>query len=268
MLIVSQFANLCPIHDHITRVIAAFDIPTDRFADSDHPEKARYDLAPIIRLFLYQHVRGFTQNQLATRLHGVAYVSIRLGLAGSLGQQAISYTWRQRFSLGERRAITQAATAIQKVCTDHDLSNDGEPRTHPDTIDNARISDDRIIDAIERARNRDLAEFDIKRAANATYDDVLFFERQAYLALTDAGTTTRSKTATQRFARASGYDDVPVGDTHLRTMKQTATPAEQLRLDEFEDGHRPPDWKRIRDEVLEVSGVPVNACAFERMSQL
>lgn len=247
----TQTEDLCPVFDHVTRVIAALSVPTNRFSDYDHPEKARYDLAPVIRMFLYQHARGFTQNELATRLHGVTYVYSRLRLAGPPGQQAVSYNWRRRFSPSERQAIKQAATAIQEVCIEHDLIAEGEPRPHPDTINDAQISDDRIVDAIERARNRGLAEFDTKRAENATYDDMLFFERQAYLNLADAGTTTRTNTDTQRFERATGYDDVPVGDSHLRTMKKTATPPEQLQLTEFVDGHHPPDWKRIRDEVLD-----------------
>lgn len=245
-----QAEDLSEIHDHVTRVVADLDVPVDRFTDYGHPAKASYDLSPVIRLFLYQQVRSFTQSDLAARLRGAAYVYIRLGLSRPPHQQAISYNWRRRFSLDERRAIKQAATAIQAVAADHDLVADGEPRVHPDKIDDTQIADDLIVDAIDRARTRGLAEFDTKRAANATYDDMVFFERQAFLTLADAGTTTTTVTDTRRFERASDREQTPHGDTHLETMKQTARPPEQTRLNDYADGRRPPAWKRIRDEVL------------------
>jgi hypothetical protein len=246
----TQAEDLCRVHDHVTRVVANLDIPADRFADFDSPEKATFDLTSIVRLFLYQHVRGFSQSSLEDRLRGVAYVYIRLRLARPPSQQAISYNWRRRFSLSERRAITQAATAIQAVCADHEVIAEGEPLIHPEKIDEIEIADDLVVDAIERARTRGLAEFDTKRAANTTYDDMVFFERQAFLNLADAGTTTTSVTDTRRFERASDREKTPHGDTHLGTMKKTARPPEQTRLDDYADGCRPSDWKRIRDEVL------------------
>lgn len=77
----TQAEELCPIQDHVTRVVANLNIPTERFADYDHPEKTTYDLDPVIRMFLYQHVRDLTQSELADRLRGAAYVYIRLGLS-------------------------------------------------------------------------------------------------------------------------------------------------------------------------------------------
>lgn len=246
----TQAEDLCPVHDHTTRVIANLDIPVDQFTDYDELGKATFDLAPVVRLFLYQHVRGFSQNSLEDRLQGVAYVYIRLGLSRPPSQQTISYNWRRRFSLRERRAIKQAAAAIQEICAEHELGAEGEPRIHPDKVDDTEIADDLIVDAIEQARTRGLAEFDTKRAANTTYDDILFFERQAFLNLADAGTTTTTATDTRRFERATDREQTPHGDTHLETMKQTACPPEQTRLDDYADGRRPSDWKRIRDEVL------------------
>jgi hypothetical protein len=73
----------------------------------------------------------------------------------------------------------------------------------------------------------------------------------AYLNMADRGTSTRSVGSTQRFERLSDRTETPHPDTHLRTMKQTATPDKQTTLDEYENGRRPTDWQRIRDEVLE-----------------
>ena len=87
----TQAEDLCSIHDHVTRVVANLDIPVGRFADYDALGKATFDLAPIVRLFLYQHIHRFSQNGLEDRLQGAAYVYIRLGLARPPCQQAISY---------------------------------------------------------------------------------------------------------------------------------------------------------------------------------
>jgi hypothetical protein len=237
-------------------------------------------------MFLYKHVREVSQSDLADRLQGAAFVYIRLGLSHPPDQQVISYNWRRRFFLRERRAIEQAATAIQAVAADHDIIAEGDPRIHPEKVDNAAIADDLIVDAIDRARSRGLAEFDTKRASNATYDDMVFFERQAFLNLADAGTTTTTVTDTRRFERAVARENTPHGDirvdrtvdrislhrtrrisirtsvdpyTHLETMKKTARPPDQTQLDDYEDGCQPSDWKRIRDEVLEPfhSGVDI-----------
>jgi len=79
----------------------------------------------------------------------------------------------------------------------------------------------------------------------------VFFERQGYLNMADRGTTTCSNGSSKRFERLSDRKETPHGDTHLRTMKKTAAPPEQTTLDEYEDGCRPTDWGRIRDEVLD-----------------
>ena len=91
-----QAEDLCTAHDHVTRVIADLDIPVGRFTDYDALEKATFDLAPIVWLFLYQHVREFSQNSLEDRLRGAAFAYIRLGLSRPPCQQAISYNWRRR----------------------------------------------------------------------------------------------------------------------------------------------------------------------------
>lgn len=126
-----------------------------------------------------------------------------------------------------------------------------EPRLHPDEVDAATITDDHIMDAVEAARDRGLDEFDSDRAGNATFSDLVFFERQSYLNMADRGTTTCSNGSSKRFERLSDRKETPHGDTHLRTMKKTAAPPEQTTLDEYEDGCRPTDWGRIRDEVLD-----------------
>lgn len=103
------------------------------------------------------------------------------------------------------------------------------------------------MEAVQRASDTVFTEFDTKRAENAKYPDEVFFERQAFIGMRgDATTTPRWE-----FACASDYDEVPHGRTHLRTIKKTATPDPQTQLDAFREQEREPDWKRVRDEVLE-----------------
>lgn len=249
--LLTQTEELCSLHDHITRVIARLEIPQEAFSDRySHANTATFEFESVVRMFLYQYARGFTQSELYRRLKGAAYVWIRFELPRLPTQQAISYIWRNRLSLADRRAIKATASAIQEVASDHDIISEGEPRLDPETVDDTEITDAHIMDAVETARQRGLDEFDSKRASNATFEDLVFFERQAYLNMADRGTTTRSVGATQRFARLSDRAETPHPDTHLRTMKQTATPPKQTKLTEYANGRRPTDWQRIRDEVL------------------
>lgn len=117
-------------------------------------------------------------------------------------------------------------------------------------MNTTEITDDHIMDAVDAARDHGLDEFASGRASNATFGDLVFFERQGYLTMADRGTTTRSEGSSKRFERISNREMTPHGDTHLRTMKKTAAPPEQTTLDNYEDGRRPTDWGRIRSEVL------------------
>lgn len=250
--LIAQAEELCDLHDHITRVIARLEIPRAAFSDRySHANMADFAFDPVVQMFVYQHVRGFTQSELYRRLKGAAYVWIRFELSRPPTQQAINYIWRNRLSPADRRAIKATGHGIQDIASDYDIIAEGEPRLDPDTVDSTEITDDQIMDAVETARERGLDEFDSERASNATFEDLVFFERQAYLNMADRGTTTRSVGQTQRFERLSGRKATPHLDTHLRTMKQTATPPPQTTLDEYENGRRPATWQRIRDEVLE-----------------
>lgn len=250
--LLEQTEELCDLHDHITRVVTGLDVPRTLFSDR-YPDSGRADFGfeSVILLFLYQHARGFDQSELHRRLAGTAYVYLRLDLPRPPTQQAISYIWRNRLSLADRRTIKATARVIQEIAADHGLLSADEPRLHPDEVDAATITDDHIMDAVEAARDRGLDEFDSDRAGNATFSDLVFFERQSYLNMADRGTTTCSNGSSKRFERLSDRKETPHGDTHLRTMKKTAAPPEQTTLDEYEDGCRPTDWGRIRDEVLD-----------------
>jgi len=60
-----QCEELCNIHDHSTRIIANLNIDEDWFEDYDHPKKARFDLVPMIKVFLYMYMGDLGQRELA-----------------------------------------------------------------------------------------------------------------------------------------------------------------------------------------------------------
>lgn len=243
-----QSEDLCHIRGHITPMIANLEIEDGWFSDYDNPNRAKFDLEPTVKMFIYQHALGINQSELARRLHGAAYVYVRFGFQHPLTQQIISHNWRNRFTSEERTTIKNAAQRIQEICNEHDLLGvkEFEPALEPEDIQGRDISEEQIMDAVERATDLVFGEFTADRAPNAKYALEAYFERQGYLNMAKAGTTTLSR----RFARLSDRDEVPHGSSHNRTMKKVADPDLQTDLRGFSDGRRPPDWKRIRDEVL------------------
>ncbi|KKF39662.1 transposase [Halorubrum saccharovorum] len=243
----AQTEDLCHIHDHITRIITNLDIGAEWFSGYDDPGRAKFDLEPMVRLFLYKHARDLNQSELARRLQGAAYVHLRLGFDRPISQQIISHNKRERFDPDERRLLKDAAEVIRSVCSDHDIIRTNEPALDPETVQHDQVSDTEIMDAVERATELGFSEFTADRASNAKYPLEAYFERQGYLNMSRAGTTTPSR----RFARLSERESVPHGSSHNRTMKKVAKPDSQLTFDEFVTGKQVPAWKRIRDEVLE-----------------
>ena len=233
-------------------MVAGLEFLTDRFSDQySAPSKARFEFEPVLTMFLYMKTRDISQPELHRRLKGTAYLWVRFGLDGVPTQQAISYIWRNRLSLTDRHMIRATAQVIREIAADHGIISDDEPRLDPDRIDSTDVTDDHIMNAVEAARDRGPDEFDSGRAGNATFEDMVFFERQGYLNMADRGTTTRSNASNKQFERLSDRREMPHGDTHLRTMKKTAAPPEQTTLDDYKDGRRPADWERIRAEVLD-----------------
>ncbi|MFC6764656.1 hypothetical protein [Natrinema soli] len=170
--LVEQAEELCSLHDHITRVIAALDVSQGSFSDQ-YAQTSTTDFAfkSVVRMFLYQHARGFNDSELHRRLKGTTYVFIRFELGRAPTQQAINYMWRRRFSLADRRAITATAHEIWAVAADHEIVTDGEPRLDPGEVSDALVTDEQIMQAIRTARDRGLGAFETDRAANARYPD-------------------------------------------------------------------------------------------------
>jgi len=242
-----QTEDLCHIHDHITRVITNLSIDDEWFNGYDDPGRAKFDLEPMVKTFLYKHARGFDQSELERRLKGAAYVWIKLNLNQPLSQQIISHNKRNRFNKDDRSLLKDIAARIKDVCADHDIVEENEPALEPEDVQHDAVSEELIMDGVGRATNLGLNKFSAGRASNCKYLLEAYFERQGYLNMARAGATSKRR----RYARLSPRREVPHGSSHNRTMKKVATPDQQLTLDEFVTGQRRPTWKRIRDEVLE-----------------
>jgi len=243
----AQATDLCEIHDHITRIIANLDIDPDWFDGYDEPARAKFDLEPMVRTFLYMYALDLGQSEVERRLQGAAYIYLRFGLPKPISQPVISHTKRARFTLADRSLLTDLADEISDVCVEHDIIEDEAPSLDPEDVQGTGVSEELIMDAVREATQLGFQDFTADRASNAKYALNAYFERQGYLNMANAGATSERR----RFARLSEREEVPHGSSHNRTMQKVATPESQLTFDEFTAGTPMPAWQRIRDHVLE-----------------
>jgi hypothetical protein len=89
--VVEQAEDLCQIHDHITRIIANLNIPTEEFSDYNDLKRADFSLESVIRMFLYREAREFNQLETVRRLRGAACIYIRFNLVRPPTQSGLSY---------------------------------------------------------------------------------------------------------------------------------------------------------------------------------
>lgn len=248
-LLKAQAEALCQTQDHITRVIGGLDIPKDAFTDQySSGNRATFDFEPVIRMFLYQKALAYNQSELRRRLEGAAYVYMRFDLERPPTQQSINYLWRNRLSRSDRQLLTKAAEKIRTVCEEHGVTPmrwDAPDATHD--AESGGFGEEDARNAIQTASELVFSKFDTRRASNAKYDDEVFFERHGFSAMSGVGMTGDGR----RHGWYSRRDEVPHGRTQERTLKKTATPAPRATFDDFSAGGRTPDWKRIRDRVLE-----------------
>lgn len=244
--VAEEAEGLCHIHDHITRVIANLNIPTDKFTDYDNPGRARFSLPSSIRMFLYKEAREFNQMETIRRLRGATFIYLKFNLTRTPTQAGLSHMWRTRFTMEERRVIERAAKRIREICKKHDIVDKTEPTPDAEDIRGKKLEAKQVGDAVQRATELGFDEFSDPRADNAKYDLQAYFERQGYVNFARAGVSTES----HLFEIISEREDVPAASSHNRTLKKVADPEHQTNLWNFTDGQGPSDWKRIRDAVL------------------
>ncbi|ELZ98076.1 transposase IS4 family protein [Haloferax mucosum ATCC BAA-1512] len=248
--LIKQAERLCHVHDHITRVIANLEIPEDTFTDQytkAYPDEL--DFEAVVRTLLYQNACGFSQREVYSRLRRWAYLQIRFGLNRAPTQQALSYTYRNRLSIQDRQTLTTVAEGIREVAAEHDLLSapDEGPPIQPEERGEKGLTDDEILRAVRIARDRVFTEFATGRAANAKYEDEVYWELQSYLSMTAHG----KRETKRRASRLSQRPEMPHGDTHTRAIKKMGAPDPQTKLPEFTDPTGLRKWKRIRKTLLD-----------------
>jgi hypothetical protein len=104
---VEQADDLCGLNDHSTRVIARLEIPQETFSDRyPYSTTVTFAFDSVVRMFLYQYARGFTQSELYRRLKGAAYVWIRFALSRRPPNIVqISWFWQKAWACNHVSAV-------------------------------------------------------------------------------------------------------------------------------------------------------------------
>ena len=194
------------------------------FLGDDYPEwhPAPHSFPGMVRLLIYREItgesyRGLSQYQEFAELFDLKVVP---------EESVLSRTWRKRFTDGVREFVRIAAHFVVKQVHDREFSAVAV-RTRTEVVDKKlstevdegavrEFTDKQIYRMSRPARDHGFDGFDSDRAANATYEDTLFFELQTFMGMVGCGTPQDAT----RFQHRHGPDSGPHGDTHLRAVKQ------------------------------------------------
>ena len=254
---VAHAETLCEREDHLWDVVGELSIPVDLLSDDRQQSKVTFQTEEMTRAFLYQHVRGFSENELADQLSKRTVLCHRFGfeiddLSKAPRQQTINAIWKQ-FEKSQT-AIEATATGIRPLAVEHDVIAESLVPTEPqpETLDDdgtptQEYKKEKATKTIRLARKHVLPEFDTKRAPHRDYSDEELLDMFARICATKGSAHSESE---------YGWlteDDVTCDDsTFLRALKKIATPEEmdaQLTLSDFGDDEMP-TVDLIRDEVM------------------
>lgn len=262
-LVADQLDDLFSNHSNISRIISNLNLPSDKISDQYRHSDFSYE--SMLRVFIYCKTGGYSDNELSDRLHNWPYLQQRFNLERAPTQQALSYTWRNRFTREIRSFINDLADEIVAKAQEHNItSKDIAPRipTDDDIDENqepiSHFVDNRAADFMEMARDHAFSAFDTGRASNKKYSDQRIFESQTKMSL--MGERVGSREVYRMFNRKR--DEAVHNDTHIRAIKKLATPTDhQSQLDVFNENQQPPpEWRRIVDTLQDpfsdaVSGI-------------
>lgn len=253
--IITQAETLFEIHDNPSRVIGHLDIPVDQLEDNyDIAGDGIYDFEPMVRLFIYKHVCGDSQSELADRIDAWPYLVQRFGLHNNPTQAAISYTKRNRFSLSVRQLIEHLGNEIRALAETHGVTS--SRLADPDQPDPEEVAqsdqplhqyvDEHAPELIKQAQQEVFSAFDTGRAANITHSDDRVFEHQMLMSLQAQSGTRAAYRSFNKFR-----DDALHHDTHTRAIKKLGKPDDyQYTLDEYlGDGRPTPHWRQVANTI-------------------
>lgn len=254
--LVIQAATLFDIYDNTSRVIGEIDIPTTTLKDRyDYETSDMFDFEPVLRLYLYKEVAGYSQKEVTERVQNWPYLLQRFGLDRGPTQSSLSYMLRNRFTQDLRQFIKRVAEGIRKEAHENDIrskdlkSPDSNPS--PDEISQSSTPLHHYVDnhapgVMSNILDDVCPAFDTGRASNTKHEDRKVWEHQTLMSLCDrAGTRSAYRTFNKFRSDALHHD------THLRAVKKLATPdTYQYTFDDFSPDHRPiPEWRQVADTV-------------------
>src|SRR5699024_4787135 len=116
--------------DHLWDLIKVISIPTDNLVDTREQSKVTHDTEPLTRAFLYQHARGFSQNEFADRMDARPVLVHRFGLESAPTQQTLSEVWA-KFGTKTRKIIVAAGIGLRDTAVENDVISEALVPTAP-----------------------------------------------------------------------------------------------------------------------------------------
>ena len=255
--IVVHAKALCEREDHLWDVISKLNVLADKLTDERDQNKVEFETAPLVRGFLYQQIKGLSQNELADRLDSrVTLVkACKFDISDmdeAPPQGTLNYAWN-KFSDSTREIIKAAANGIGAVAVENDVISESLVAVDPkedadDEEDEKEATRQKTTKTISLARKYAFPEFQSGRAINRTYEDEEILEMVAR-ACSHAG----SAHSEGEYGWLTDDEHTAHGSTILRVLKQFATPDDtdaQLTLEEFLKDDSMPKIDAIRDELM------------------
>lgn len=119
--IVTHASEVCKHEDSLRKILEQVSLPPNLFTDSRQQGKVAYETDELVRAFLYQHVRGLSQNELASHLLDRVSILKRPGFTDPPSQQVLNAVWNDAFDADTREIIETAAQGIRREALDHNV---------------------------------------------------------------------------------------------------------------------------------------------------
>jgi hypothetical protein len=257
--IVTHAEEVCGHEDHLWDVIEQLHIPTDLLTDKRYQRKVAFGTDPMVRAQLYRHVRGLSENELASRLQSRPSLAKRCHfdiseLDEAPRQATLNYAWNQ-FSAATQEIIKATATGIKQTAVEQGViaetlvptaTSEDEQESPEDTAEKAR---QQATGTIKLARKHAFPEFESGRTLNRTYEDEEILDMVARTCAYAGSAHSEGE-----YGWLTDDDQTAHGSTILRVLKKFATAEgadRQLTLDEMCDDDGMPEIESIRDELMD-----------------
>jgi len=252
--IVLHGTAVCDHVEHFWDLMKHLSIPTDHLVDTREQHKVTHGTEPITRAFLYQHARGFSQNQLADRMKKRPILVHCFGLESAPTQQALSDVWG-KLGADTRDIIEATGIGLRRTAVENDVIAEALVPTDPPEDEADEEGEDekeytrrKAKKTFKLARKHAFPEFESGRTLNRQYDDEQILDMLASICAHEGSAYEEGE-----HAWVTDDDQTAHGSTILRVLKLFGTPDgedAQLTIDEILDDDRMPDIDRIRDEIM------------------